>query len=81
MRPPVPLKGQCTRSAYTGAGRTVTLVAILAFGALAFGFYVVAANWADYRDVLVPRPWKPRKHRESPSLKNAPWWAEGGDEE
>ncbi len=59
----------------------VTLVAVLAFGALAFGFYVVAANWADYRDVLVPRRWKPRKRDESLSLKNAPWWAEGVDEE
>jgi hypothetical protein len=59
----------------------VALVAILAFGALAFGFYVVAANWSDYRDVLVHRPWKPRKLGASRSLKNAPWAQGGGEAE
>jgi Mg2+ and Co2+ transporter CorA len=38
----------------------VILVALLAFGALAFGFYVVAANWSDYRDILAPGRMKRR---------------------
>jgi hypothetical protein len=36
---------------YTAVGG----VALLAFGALAFGVYVVVANWTDYRDILRPR--------------------------
>ena len=43
-------------------------VALLAFGALTFGVYVVLANWADYRHILVPRAWMRRK-REGASLK------------
>jgi hypothetical protein len=39
----------------------VGLVTALAFGALAFGSYVVAANWHDYRDILVPNRWKRKK--------------------
>ncbi|MCW5977561.1 MAG: hypothetical protein KIT09_05770 [Bryobacteraceae bacterium] len=30
----------------------VTMVALLAFAALAFGIYMVAANWTDYRDIF-----------------------------
>jgi len=33
----------------------VGIVALLAFGALAFGIYVVASNWSDYRDILIRR--------------------------
>jgi Mg2+ and Co2+ transporter CorA len=36
----------------------VILVTLLALGALLFGFYVIATNWSDYRDSLVPRKWK-----------------------
>jgi hypothetical protein len=36
----------------------VISVALLAFGALAFGLYVVASNWSDYREILVPHRWK-----------------------
>lgn len=36
----------------------VGLVSVLAFGALAFGAYVVVSNWHDYREILGPR--KPR---------------------
>jgi len=32
----------------------VTLVTILAFGAIAFGFFVVLSNWSDHKDTLVP---------------------------
>jgi hypothetical protein len=39
----------------------VSMVALLAFGALAFGFYMVAANWPDYRDILVPNRGKRRR--------------------
>lgn len=31
---------------------SIVAVALLAFGALAFGFWVVVTNWADYRDIL-----------------------------
>jgi Mg2+ and Co2+ transporter CorA len=34
----------------------VMTVALLAFGALAFGIYVVFANWSDYKEILMPRP-------------------------
>jgi len=33
----------------------VLLVSLFAFGALAFGLYLVAANWTDYRDIFRPR--------------------------
>ncbi len=48
----------------------VAAVTLLALGALLFGFYVVAANWADYRDTLVPRRW--RSTQEGGSLKRGP---------
>ena len=32
----------------------VATVALLSFGAIAFGLYIVMANWADYRQILVP---------------------------
>jgi hypothetical protein len=36
----------------------VISVALLALGALAFGLYVVASNWSDYREILIPQRWK-----------------------
>jgi Mg2+ and Co2+ transporter CorA len=39
----------------------VVLVAVLAFAALFFGTYMVAANWADYRDILRPKRAERRK--------------------
>lgn len=33
----------------------VVTVSCLAFGALVFGLYVVAANWSDYQTILLPR--------------------------
>lgn len=42
----------------------VAFVTLLTLGALAFGFYLVLANSADYRDILTPRGMRPRqKHR------------------
>lgn len=32
----------------------VSFVSLLAFGALGFGIYMVAANWTDYRDIFSP---------------------------
>jgi hypothetical protein len=46
----------------------VITVALLAFGALAFGLYVVASNWSDYREILIPRRWKQTEERQQ-SLK------------
>ena len=34
---------------------SVAAVAILAFGALTFGVYVVVANWSDYKSILLAR--------------------------
>ncbi len=36
----------------------VWLVTILAFGVLCFGVFLVAANWSDYAEILLPRRWK-----------------------
>ena len=33
----------------------VAIVIILALGAMAFGFYMVIANWSDYKNILTPR--------------------------
>jgi hypothetical protein len=46
----------------------IAVVAVLAFGALAFALYVVAANWPDYREILVPRS---RRERSATSLRRA----------
>ncbi|NWG14682.1 MAG: hypothetical protein HXY20_14235 [Acidobacteria bacterium] len=32
----------------------IVLVALLSFGAIALGFYMVIANWSDYREILLP---------------------------
>ncbi len=39
----------------------VVIVSVLAFAALASGFFVVASNWPDYRDIF--RPGSREKHR------------------
>jgi hypothetical protein len=44
---------QVTRPAFHTA--VVVLVSLLAFGALSFGVFLVAANWQDYRGILLPR--------------------------
>ena len=49
----------------------VSIVALLAFAALAFGFYLVVSNWSDYRDVLVPRRWKAKRETKEASLKRS----------
>ena len=46
----------------------IAVVVVLAFGALAFALYVVAANWTDYREILVPRG---RRERSATSLRRA----------
>ena len=38
---------------------SIAVVAVVAFGALAFGFWVLFTNWVDYREILHPR----RRHR------------------
>ena len=48
---------------------TVIAVALLAFGALAFGMYLVFSNWSDYREILIPRRWQAKKEKYSGSLK------------
>jgi hypothetical protein len=50
----------------------VVTVALLAFGALAFAIYVVASNWSDYRDILIPRQSKIRLYGRGASLRKGP---------
>jgi hypothetical protein len=45
---------------------SIVAVALFAFGALSFGIFMVATNWADYRDILLPRGLKAR-HEETPA--------------
>lgn len=33
----------------------IALVAVVTFGALSFGAFLISANWPDYRDTLLPR--------------------------
>jgi hypothetical protein len=46
----------------------VGIVSVLVVGAIAFGLYLVASNWSDYRDVLMRKGKNPRDQIES-SLK------------
>ena len=48
----------------------VALVVLMAFGAIVFGLYVVAAHWADYREILIPGG--KRRERGPTSLKRTP---------
>lgn len=49
----------------------IGIVTLLALGALAFGGYLVAANPADYRDILMPTRRKPRRRHKWFSLKKS----------
>lgn len=50
----------------------VILVTVLAFGAISFGLYVVASNWADYKASLIPRQWKRKRDAAQASIKRDP---------
>lgn len=52
----------------------VWAVSVLAVGSLAFATYLVAANWADYKIILLPKRW--RKRLQQGSLRRTPDWAE-----
>ena len=52
-------------------GVTLIAVSLLALGVLAFGAYVVASNWADYRDSLTPRSVRERRGRNGASIKRS----------
>jgi hypothetical protein len=49
----------------------IAVVTILALGAVTFGVYIVAANPADYRDILVPGKKKPKRRLRWFSLKKS----------
>jgi hypothetical protein len=49
----------------------IATVTFLAIGAVAFGVYIVAANPADYRDILVPGKKKPKRRLRWFSLKKS----------
>jgi hypothetical protein len=49
----------------------IATVTLLAIGAVAFGVYIIAANVADYRDILVPGKKKPKRHLRWFSLKKS----------
>lgn len=47
----------------------IAFVTLFAFATISFGFYVVASNWGDYRESLLPRWWLNRNARAARSLK------------
>jgi len=49
----------------------IVAVTLMAFGALVFGVYIVIANPADYRDILMPRGLKSRSERHWYSMKKS----------
>jgi hypothetical protein len=49
----------------------IITVALMALGAVAFGVYLIAANPADYRDILLPAQKKPRRRLRWFSLKKS----------
>jgi len=49
----------------------IIVVALMALGAVAFGAYLIAANPADYRDILLPAQKKPRRRLRWFSLKKS----------
>jgi hypothetical protein len=51
---------------------TIALVTVFALGALAFVFYLVAANWKDYRDILLARGRAPARAAQIHSLRRGP---------
>ncbi|MBM3810087.1 MAG: hypothetical protein FJW20_00460 [Acidimicrobiia bacterium] len=51
----------------------IAFAALLALGTIFFGLYVVASNWSDYRDSLLPRWWLGRSARRPGSLKRGSW--------
>jgi hypothetical protein len=59
-----------TMAAHYGA---IAFVAALALGTILFGLYVVASNWQDYRESLLPRWWLARTSRGIGSLKRGSW--------
>jgi hypothetical protein len=59
----------------------VATVLSFAIGSLAFGIYLVSANWSDYRDVLAPRRRRTQRAMAEASLKRGPTWLSNGGEE
>jgi len=51
----------------------IAFAAVLALGTILFGMYVVASNWQDYRESLLPRWWLARTSRGIGSLKRGSW--------
>jgi hypothetical protein len=43
----------------------IALVALLSFGAIAFGLYILISNWSDYREILLPSQRRARFHRKA----------------
>jgi hypothetical protein len=50
----------------------VTVISIFVLMVLAIGFYMVASNWSDYRDVLIPKKRTRKDDQVEPSLKRGP---------
>jgi len=51
---------------------SIATVALVAFGALLFGFWVLFANWPDYREILAARRDRRPTERDEASLKRGP---------
>ena len=56
----------------------VSAISALTVGSLAFAIYLVAANWRDYKLILLPRSWRGRAQQES--LRRVPGWIQFEDE-
>jgi hypothetical protein len=44
---------------------------LIAFGAMLFGIFLIASNWSDYRDTLLPRRWRATRTRQSVSKRDS----------
>ncbi len=58
----------------------IAVVALMAFGSIAFGVFVVLANWVDYREILGPRAAGRRRDGEAASLRRAQTGPRGRDQ-
>jgi hypothetical protein len=55
----------------------IAAVSLLTIGSLAFGIYMVVANWADYKIILLPARWRHRLQQSS--LRRTPDWEQDQD--
>jgi len=57
----------------------VAIISLLVVAVLVFGFYLVASNWSDYRDVLIPKGRDRREQGESSLKRGRSEWPSDED--